>query len=419
MKQVYAVPKSLQHRATHYCPGCTHGIAHKLVAETIDELGVRDRAIGVAPVGCAVFAYDYFDCDFQRAATGGAAVATGIRRVRPDAVVFTYQGDGDRPLSARRNRPRRHEGRAQSRLHQQRHLRHDRRAMAPTTLVGQKTTTFRQAGAGARRQSDPHRRDAGYDTGAAYIARVALSSPANVARSRKPFEGLHAASERGFRWWNAYPLPDQLGDGNRGNGVAGEEHDSILPWASSVLRKEGLAMVEELIIAGFGGQGVMLMGQLLSYAGLHEAKNVSWMPSYGPEMRGGTANCSVVISTESIGSPIVTEPTTLIVMNRPSLDRFEQAVRPGGLLIYNSSLIDREPRRTDIRIIAVPAVEMARELGSDRVANKCVLGAYLPPRRGALESVAECLKEVLPERRHDLIPLNVEALARGASLVRP
>jgi 2-oxoglutarate ferredoxin oxidoreductase subunit gamma len=179
-------------------------------------------------------------------------------------------------------------------------------------------------------------------------------------------------------------------------------------------------MVEELIIAGFGGQGVMLMGQLLSYAGMREAKNVSWMPSYGPEMRGGTANCSVVISTESIGSPIVTEPTTLIVMNRPSLDRFEQAVRPGGLLIYNSSLIDRKPERTDIRVIAVPAVELAREVGSDRVANMCVLGVYLAATAVvALESVAECLKEVLPERRHDLIPLNLEALARGASIVKP
>ncbi|MGI6130685.1 MAG: 2-oxoacid:acceptor oxidoreductase family protein [Bacillota bacterium] len=179
-------------------------------------------------------------------------------------------------------------------------------------------------------------------------------------------------------------------------------------------------MVEELIIAGFGGQGVMLMGQLLSYAGMREAKNVSWMPSYGPEMRGGTANCSVVISTDSIGSPIVTEPMTLIVMNRPSLDRFEQAVRPGGLLIHNSSLIDREPERTDIRIIAVPAVEMAREVGSDRVANMCVLGAYLAATGVvAYESVAECLKEVLPERRHDLIPLNLKALARGASMVKP
>jgi 2-oxoglutarate ferredoxin oxidoreductase subunit gamma len=178
-------------------------------------------------------------------------------------------------------------------------------------------------------------------------------------------------------------------------------------------------MVEELIIAGFGGQGVMLMGQLLSYAGMREAKNVSWMPSYGPEMRGGTANCSVVISTESIGSPIVTEPTTLIVMNRPSLDRFEQAVMPGGLLIYNSSLIDRRPERTDIRVIAVPAVEMAREAGSDRVANMCVLGAYLAATGVvAYESVAECLKEVLPERRQELIPLNLKALAQGASMVK-
>lgn len=177
-------------------------------------------------------------------------------------------------------------------------------------------------------------------------------------------------------------------------------------------------MVEELIIAGFGGQGVMVMGQLLSYAGLHEGKNVSWIPSYGPEMRGGTANCSVVISTEQIGSPIVTEPMTAIVMNRPSLDRFEQAVRPGGTLIYNSSLVDRAPKRTDIRVIAVPAVGMAQELGSDRVANMCVLGAYLAATNVvAPESVAECLKKVLPERRHGLIPLNVEALTRGAQLV--
>lgn len=177
-------------------------------------------------------------------------------------------------------------------------------------------------------------------------------------------------------------------------------------------------MAEELTIAGFGGQGVMVIGQLLSYAGMHEGKNVSWIPAYGPEMRGGTANCSVVISAEPIGSPIVTEPTTAIVMNRPSMDRFEPMLRPGGLLIYNSSLIDRKPERTDIRVIAVPAVDIARELGSDRVANMCVLGAYLAATHVvASESVAECLKEVLPARRHNLIPLNIEAINRGAQLV--
>ena len=189
MKQVYAVPKSLQHRATHYCPGCTHGIAHKLVAETIDELGVRDRAIGVAPVGCAVFAYDYFDCDFQQAAHGRApAVATGIRRVVPDAVVFTYQGDGDLASIG-----------AAEIVHAA--MRGERISvvfinnaiygmtggqMAPTTLVGQKTTTS-PAGRELGHAGSPIRIAEMLATipGAAYIARVALSSPANVARAKK------------------------------------------------------------------------------------------------------------------------------------------------------------------------------------------------------------------------------------------
>ena len=105
-------------------------------------------------------------------------------------------------------------------------------------------------------------------------------------------------------------------------------------------------MLSEIVIAGFGGQGVMLMGQLISYAGMFEEKNVSWIPSYGPEMRGGTANCSVVLSSEEIGSPIVTEPDTLIAMNGPSMDKFEPTVRPGGTIIYNSSLIDHAPTRT-------------------------------------------------------------------------
>ncbi|MEA4882171.1 MAG: 2-oxoacid:acceptor oxidoreductase family protein [Clostridia bacterium] len=178
-------------------------------------------------------------------------------------------------------------------------------------------------------------------------------------------------------------------------------------------------MLEELIIAGFGGQGVMVMGQLLSYSGMFEGKNVSWIPSYGPEMRGGTANCAVVVSSEQIGSPIVTEPMSVIVMNRPSMDKFEPTLRSGGLLIYNSSLIDRTPARSDLRVVAVPANEIAIELGVDKVANMCALGAYLAATRVvAMDSVVECLKKVLPERRHNLIPLNVDALHRGAALVK-
>jgi 2-oxoglutarate ferredoxin oxidoreductase subunit gamma len=178
-------------------------------------------------------------------------------------------------------------------------------------------------------------------------------------------------------------------------------------------------MLEELIISGFGGQGVMVMGQLLSYAGLFEGKNVSWIPSYGPEMRGGTANCSVVISTDPIGSPIVSEPLSVIVMNKPSLDRFEPALRAGGVLVYNSSLIDRMPTRSDVRVIAVPANDMAAELGSGRVANMCALGAYLAATRVvSMDSIAESLKEVLPARRHNLIPLNIKALEAGAELAK-
>ncbi len=137
-------------------------------------------------------------------------------------------------------------------------------------------------------------------------------------------------------------------------------------------------------------------------------------------MRGGTANCSVVISTDPIGSPIVSEPLSVIVMNRPSLDRFESALRPGGgLLVYNSSLIDRAPIRTDVRVIAVPVNDMAAELGSDRVGNMCALGAYLAATRVvSIDSIAESLKEVLPPRRHDLIPLNLKALEAGRELIK-
>ncbi|MCR4426063.1 MAG: 2-oxoacid:acceptor oxidoreductase family protein [Firmicutes bacterium] len=178
-------------------------------------------------------------------------------------------------------------------------------------------------------------------------------------------------------------------------------------------------MAEEIVMAGFGGQGVMVMGQLLSYAGMLEGKSVSWFPSYGPEMRGGTANCSVVVASEPIGSPVVTEPTCVVAMNRPSLDRFERAIRPGGVLVYNSSLIDRKPERKDVRVIAVPANEIAIELGNDKVANMCALGALIAATRVVkIESVVESLKKVLPERRHDLIPLNQEALARGALLAQ-
>ncbi|MFZ5641138.1 MAG: 2-oxoacid:acceptor oxidoreductase family protein [Bacillota bacterium] len=179
-------------------------------------------------------------------------------------------------------------------------------------------------------------------------------------------------------------------------------------------------MLQEIIIAGFGGQGVLSMGQLLTYAGMLEGKHVAWYPSYGPEMRGGTANCGVTVSDKEISCPLVSEPTTAIVMNRPSLEKFERTVKPGGLLFINSSLVDKKTGRTDIKVIEIPANDLAAEkLGNTRVANIIVLGAFLElTKTVTIDSIIESLKKVLPERRHNLIPLNRQALELGAKFVR-
>lgn len=176
--------------------------------------------------------------------------------------------------------------------------------------------------------------------------------------------------------------------------------------------------VEEMIMAGFGGQGVMLMGKLLCYAGMKEDKEVSWMPSYGPEMRGGTANCTVIISDEMIASPVVSKPSTVIVMNRPSLDKFEPQIKEGGNLFINTSLIDKEPERDDINVIKVAANGIANELGNTKVANMVMLGAVVT-KLGLVEfeALLDALESVLPEHRHNLLSLNEQALDKGKELI--
>lgn len=177
-------------------------------------------------------------------------------------------------------------------------------------------------------------------------------------------------------------------------------------------------MLEEIVIAGFGGQGVMSMGQLIAYAGMLEGKGVSWLPSYGPEQRGGTANCAVVVSDEPVGSPLVTRPSTAIVLNNPSFDKFEPKVRPGGLLIINSSLVVRNSERTDIKIIELTATDMANDLGNSRIANMILLGAFLEHTKiVSAESVIESLKKVLSVDKHHLLEINKQALKKGAALV--
>lgn len=173
----------------------------------------------------------------------------------------------------------------------------------------------------------------------------------------------------------------------------------------------------ELILAGFGGQGVMSMGQMLAYAGMLEQKKVSWIPSYGPEMRGGTANCAVVITDEEIGSPVVVEPDVVVAMNLPSMDKFESTIKPGGVLLYNSSLIDRKPARDDITVLAIPANEVANELGNTRVANMVMMGALLSQVNVVtVESIHKGLEQVLPSHRQDLLEVNKQAMERGSKL---
>jgi len=176
-------------------------------------------------------------------------------------------------------------------------------------------------------------------------------------------------------------------------------------------------MQESVIMSGYGGQGILLMGQLLCYAGMHEGKNVTWMPSYGPEMRGGTANCTVMISSQRVGSPVTRHPSSLVAMNKPSLDKFESALQAGGVLVLNSSLVERDPQRSDLMVIKVPANEIAEEAGSLQVTNMAALGAYVAARKiVSLESVLIALRRMIPEHRKELVAVNEEALRKGAEV---
>ena len=178
-------------------------------------------------------------------------------------------------------------------------------------------------------------------------------------------------------------------------------------------------MKEEIIIAGFGGQGVLSMGKILAYAGLIDDLEVSWMPSYGPEQRGGTANVTVILSDSPISSPVLNRFDTAVILNQQSLDKFEKSVKPGGTLIYDSYGIHRLPTRTDINIYRVDAMEATFDMKNSKTYNMIVLGALLKIRPlASVDSVMVGLKKALPERHHHLLPLNREAILKGMELVK-
>lgn len=178
-------------------------------------------------------------------------------------------------------------------------------------------------------------------------------------------------------------------------------------------------MQEALLFCGFGGQGVMFVGQLLAYVAMDEGYEVTWIPSYGPEMRGGTAHCYVVISDRPIGSPIVSNPHVAVAFNKPAFEKYEPLVAAGGMLTYNASLIDEKPQRTDITTLAVPATDLADELGNTRMTNIVMLGALLQARPVlTLDALRKGLENHIPSHRRDLLPLNLQALDKGAEFVQ-
>lgn len=179
-----------------------------------------------------------------------------------------------------------------------------------------------------------------------------------------------------------------------------------------------IIMTEEIIIAGFGGQGVLSMGKILAYSGIMQDKEVSWMPSYGPEMRGGTANVTVILSDERVNSPILNHYDSAIILNQPSIDKFEPLVKPRGLLLYDNNGITHHPTRKDINIYKIQASDEAVKMGAIKIVNMIVLGGYLKIKPIVeLDNVMKGLKKSLPERHHKLLPLNEEAIKRGMEIV--
>lgn len=444
---------------THYCPGCGHGVLHKLIAEAVVDLGIQDRTILVNPVGCAVFAYYYLDVGNVQASHGRApAVATGIKRSRPHSIVLCYQGDGD--LAAIGGNEILHAANRGENLTvffvNNGIYGMTGGQMAPTTPLGARTVTSPR-GRTALREGFPLRMCELLATldAPVYIERVALTDAKHHMHARKAirraiqnqiegrgfsFVELLAACPTGWKvtpqeaihWVEKNMLPvfplgvfkERISEPQDAPAPVGETVDpktlfapralSLAPIEPGALARGGHPEAT-LKMSGFGGQGILFMGAILAEAGMREKLEVSWIPSYGPEMRGGTAHCNVRLSRNRIASPLVDRPSVLFAFNEPSLDRFTPDLEPRGLLVVNSSLVKKIPQRTDIKVLYVPATEMASDLGNVRVANIVMLGSYLQETQVVNpESVLASLAD--HGMRDDLLKKNRLALQVGRGL---
>jgi Pyruvate:ferredoxin oxidoreductase and related 2-oxoacid:ferredoxin oxidoreductases, beta subunit len=457
----YERKPELQHQ-THFCPGCGHGVAHKLLARALDDLGIQDRTILVGPVGCGVFTYYYFDVGNVQAAHGRCpAVASAMKRSRPGSIVIGYQGDGD--LSAIGaaeilHAANRGENITVIFVNNAIYSMTGGQA-APTTLIGQTSTTTPE-GRRAMTEGYPLHVSELLSTlqGPVYIERVGLGDNKQIAQANR---AIHRAVENqvkglGFSlvevlspcptiWkmsavdaqhWvrevmeKTYPLGvfcDRTKDATPRNvqqeKPALEEIPAVIGVAQDaeetkpVSAKSTKPMDLHVRVAGFGGQGVLLLGEVLAEAGLDAGLEVSWLPSYGPEMRSGTSNCHVRLSCETIDSPLVTSPNILVAMNEPSLRKFDKSVRADGWIIYNGDEFPADCVRDGIHVLALPFTQIAHELGSARACNMVMLGALLEIADGLPQaSIDAALKRLVKNAKW--YALDERALERGRELCR-
>ena len=457
----YERKPELQHQ-THYCPGCGHGNIHKMLAQAIDSLEIKDRTILISPVGCGVFAYYYFDVGNIQAAHGRApAVATAVKRSRPGSIVISYQGDGD--LAAIGSAEILHAANRGENITvifvNNAIYSMTGGQFAPTTLLGQKSSTC------------PEGRDAineGYPLHVSellatleapgYIERVALGDNKQIAGAARAIRKGVENQVRGLGFslievltpcttiWKMTPVDAQrwvketmektfpLGvfrDRTKQTqprlaakpAPALEELRRILEIESDDAKAGGVVGAVarnvdlRVRVAGFGGQGVLLLGEVLAEAGLDAGLEVSWLPSYGPEMRSGTSNCQVRIASELIDSPLVPVPNILIAMNEPSLRKFYGSVSPGGWVIYNGDAFPEDCKRADVHVLALPFSQMANELGDPRMANIIMLGALLEIAQNLPQaSIDAALRRLV--KKPKLVELGQHALERGRELFR-
>jgi len=455
----YERKAELQHQ-THYCPGCGHGIVHKLLAQAIDELEVQDRTVLISPVGCSVFAYYYFDVGNVQAAHGRApAVATAVKRSRPDSIVIEYQGDGDLAAigtaeiihAANRGEPITvifvNNGIYGMTGGQ----------MAPTTPLGKKSTTS-PYGRTAENEGFPlHVCELLNSLEApVFIERVGLGNNKQIMHAAKVIRRAVENQVKGLGFsfvevlspcptiWKMTPIEAQAFVRDEMSATFGQMNyrdrtkeatpraaPPPAPPLADLPRILGLTdggpdvadaiptreLDLRIKVAGFGGQGVLMLGEVLAEAGLESGYEVSWLPSYGPEMRSGTSNCHVRVSNHPIDSPLVSRPNVLLALNEPSLRKFMSVVEPGGIVIYNGDAIPSDCARPDVRTIAKSFTHVADEMGASKVSNIVMLGALLEATSLLdEEQVTGALRRLVKSDRW--FELDVKALDRGREEVR-